>query len=75
MGKSQPIYLPSLVNNFFDHMWASLGSTGREPLQTCPSLTKLLPISIIFLEKTFTEKEKDKDKENDKDKGKDKEKD
>ena len=47
MGKSQPIYLPSLVNNFFDHMWTSLGSTGREPLQTCPSLTKLLPISQV----------------------------
>ena len=38
-----PICFSNMITNILSHMWTSLGRTGQEPLQTCPSLTKLLP--------------------------------
>ena len=42
-----PICFSNMITNILSHMWTSLGSTGQEPLQTCPSLTKLLPYSQV----------------------------
>ena len=39
---SKPAY------NFFNHTFTSFSSTGQKVLQTCPSLTKLLPVLHIL---------------------------
>ena len=36
------------ASNFFNHTFTSFSSTGQKVLQMGPSLTKLLPISIIL---------------------------
>ena len=39
----QPICMSKPAYNFFNHTFTSFSSTGQKVLQTCPSLTKLLP--------------------------------
>ena len=44
-AKRQPICMAKPAYNFFNHTFTSFSSTGQKVLQTCPSLTKLLPKS------------------------------
>ena len=44
--KKQPICISKPAYDFFNHTFNSFNTTGQKVLQTCPSLTKLLPIYI-----------------------------
>ena len=46
MAKRQPICMLKPAYNFLNHTFTSFSSTGQKVLQTCPSLTKLLPCCV-----------------------------
>ena len=53
MAKRQPIYMSKPAYNFFNHIFTSFSSTGQKVLQTCQSLTKLLPYCQSELRQTW----------------------
>ena len=47
MAKRLPICMSKPANNFLNHTCTSFSSTEQKVLQTCPTLTKLLPKKVL----------------------------